>query len=154
MTLLNTLLLRSSCDWACCRRPVKSFLERHVTLYEAMVLPLFDYCSAVWGSCGKMNSDYLEKLNRLPASIIEGRRIDQVDVRFTLHWPLLQLRRKYIGILVFKCPNGIAPTYLQHEFHFGSDVHGYNTRQKHHLRPPAARTTKYQGSFRYYGAKV
>ena len=118
--------------------------EACITLCEAMVLPLFDYCSTVWGSCGKMNSDYQEKLNRLPASIIEGR-IDQVDARFTLHWPLLQPRRKYIGMLVFKCLNGIAPTYLPHEFHFGSDVHGYNTRQKDHLCPPSSEDYKVPG---------
>ena len=47
--------------------------EACVTLYDAMILPLFDYCSAVWDKCGKTNCDFLEKLQRRAASIIEGR---------------------------------------------------------------------------------
>ena len=35
--------------------------EACITLYDAMILPLFDYCSAVWDNCGKVNKDYLDK---------------------------------------------------------------------------------------------
>ena len=52
-------------------------------LYDAMILPLFDYCSAVWDKCGKTNCDFLEKLQRRAASIIEGRRVLQSDVNLT-----------------------------------------------------------------------
>ena len=33
-----------------------------ITLYNSMVLPIFDYCANVWDSCGTGNKDYLERL--------------------------------------------------------------------------------------------
>ena len=33
-------------------------------LYNTLVLPLFDYCSPVWDSCGVGSKAYLDKLNR------------------------------------------------------------------------------------------
>ena len=35
-----------------------------ITLYNTMVLPLFDYRAVVWDSCGEGSKPYLEKLNR------------------------------------------------------------------------------------------
>ena len=32
-----------------------------VTLYNTMVLPLFDYCAVVWDSCGQGSKSYLDK---------------------------------------------------------------------------------------------
>ena len=40
-----------------------------LTLYNAMVLPLFDYCTVVWDSCGLSRKSYLYKLNRRAACI-------------------------------------------------------------------------------------
>ena len=47
-------------------------------LYNTLVLPLFDYCSPVWDSCGIGSKPYLDKLNRRAARIIEGRSIIQL----------------------------------------------------------------------------
>ena len=55
---------------------------------------------------------------------------------------------------MFKCLNGLAPAYLLHDFHYSCDFHTYNTRNKDLLRLPLAKTTKYQSSFRYNGAKA
>ena len=46
-----------------------------MTLYNTMVLHLFDYCAAVWDSSGLGCKGYLDKLNRRAACIIEGRSI-------------------------------------------------------------------------------
>lgn len=69
--------------------------ESCITLHDAMILPLFDYCSAVWANCGKTNCDFLDRLQRRAVSIIEGRRVQQSDVFYTLSWPSLQSRREY-----------------------------------------------------------
>ena len=45
--------------------------ESCITLYNAMILPIFDYCAVIWDSCNKANRDYLDKLHRRAASIIE-----------------------------------------------------------------------------------
>ena len=61
-------------------------------------------------------------------------------------------------MLVFKCIHGLAPPYLLNEFSRSREYHSYtrsyNTRHRDLFRLPQARTSKYQGSFRYSGAKT
>ena len=124
-------------------------------LYNTLVLPLFDYCSPVWDSCGVGSKAYLDKLNRRAACIIEGRSIEAEELKPTLGLPSLQARRNYLKcVLVHKCLHGIAPSYLLSEFRHAHLFHGYNTRSRDLLRPPFAKTTKYQGSFRINGART
>ena len=40
------------------------------------------------------------------------------------------------------------------EFHHSRKFHDYNTRHRDVLRPPLAKTSKYQGSFRVSGTKI
>ena len=75
--------------------------------------------------------------------------------QLTIGWPSLQARRNYLKcVLVHKCLHGIAPSYLLSEFRHAHLFHGYNTRSRDLLRPPFAKTTKYQGSFRINGART
>ena len=71
-------------------------------LYNTIVLPLFDYCSPVWNSCGVGSKAYLDKLNRQAACIIEGRSIGADEFKSTLGWLSLQARSNYLKcVLVF-----------------------------------------------------
>ena len=129
--------------------------ESCITLYNAMVLPIFDYCATIWDSCGRTNRDYLEKLHRRAASIIEGNKVSQPQVAQVFSWPSLQSRRDYLKcMLVFKCLHNLAPPYLLKEFHHSREFHDYNTRHRDLLRPPFAKTSTYQGSFRVSGTKI
>ena len=97
---------------------------------------------------------YLSLFSRA-ACIIESRPIGAVELKSTLGWPSLQARRNYLKcVLVHKCLHGIAPSYLLSEFRHAHLFHGYNTRSRDLLRPPFAKTTKYQGSFRINGART
>ena len=126
-----------------------------ITLYDSMVLPLFDYCSAVWSGCGITNREYLNRLQRRAVRIIEGREVKQNDIRSTLNWPSLEARRNYQTCLqVFKCLNGLAPAYLLNKFSLSRDFHSHNTRNKDLIRLPRAKTSKFQTSFYYNGAKL
>ena len=91
------------------------------------------------------------ELQTRAASIIEGRKVEQCEIHDILDWPTLDSRRKY---QVFKCVNGLAPAYLLNEFNFSQDFHKYKTRNKDLIRVTRAKTTKYQSSFRYNGAKA
>ena len=42
-----------------------------------MTLPAFDYCAVAWDSCGKTDQEYLDKLQRRAAWIIEGYTFSQ-----------------------------------------------------------------------------
>ena len=41
-----------------------------IRMYEALILPYFDYCSEVWGCLGKCLSSRLQKLQNRTARII------------------------------------------------------------------------------------
>ena len=105
-------------------------------------------------SCGSGSKVYLDKLNRRAYCIIEGRTIGADDLRSTLSWLSLQARREYLKcVLVFKCLHSMAPSYLLSEFKHAHEIHSYNTRHHDPLRPPLAKTSKYQGNFRINGAR-
>ena len=43
------------------RRRARKVIPREcITLYNAMILPIFDYCAVIWDSCNKTNRDYLD----------------------------------------------------------------------------------------------
>ena len=108
-----------------------------------IVLPLFDYCSPVWDSCGAGSKAYLDTLNRRAACIIEGGSIGADELRATIGSPSLRARRNYLKcVLVHKCLHGIAPSYLLSEFRHAHFFHDYNTRSRDLLRAPFAKTIK------------
>ena len=124
-------------------------------LSNTIVLPLFDYCSPVWDSCGVGSKAYVDKLNRRAACIIKGWSIGVEELKSTLGWPSLQARRNCLKcVLVHKCLHGIAPLYLLAEFRHAHLFHGDNTGSRYLLRPAFAKNTKYQGSFRITGART
>ena len=131
---------------------VRKVLTRHtcLTLYNAMILPLFDYCAPVWDSRGVGSKDYLNKLNRRAACTIEGRSVGIDELHTVFSWPNLHARQDYLKcVLVYESLHGLSPAYLLTEFKHAHQFHTYNTRHRDLLRLPLAKTTKYQGSFRY-----
>ena len=125
------------------------------TLYNAMILLVIDYCAVIWDSFSKADRQYLEKLQGRAASIIASYTVSQSQISYTFGWPTLQSRRDYLKcMLVFKSLHGLASAYLLNEFSHARDFRSYNTRHRDFLRLPLARTTKYQGSFRFSGAKM
>ena len=129
--------------------------ESCLTLYNAMILVVFDYCAVVWDSCSKADREYLDKLHGRAASIIEGYAVSQSQISCTFGWPTLQSHQDYLKcMLVIKSLHGLAPADLLNEFSHMHDFHCYNTRHKDLFRLPLARTTKYQGSFRFSGARI
>ena len=126
-----------------------------LTLFNAMVLPLFDYCCVVWDSCGQGNKNFLDRLYRRAASIIEDRKVTQDELGTVFKWRSLQRRRDYHKCLqVYKCLNGLAPTYLLDNFEKFNQIHSHDTRKKDLLRLPLAKTTKFQTAFKFNAAKT
>ena len=60
-------------------RKVRKVIPREscLTLYNAVILSVFDCCAVVWDSCSKVDREYLDKLHRRAASIIEGYAVSQ-----------------------------------------------------------------------------
>ena len=86
--------------------------ESCLTLYNAMILPVFDYCAVVWESCSTDDREYLDKLHRRAASIIEGYEVSQSLISHTFGWPTLQSRRDYLKCMLVFNLHGLATAYL------------------------------------------
>ena len=57
-------------------------------IYNALVQPHFDYCSIVWGNCGKTLSERLKKLqNRAARILTSSSRVILPNIANMLHKP-------------------------------------------------------------------
>ena len=82
-------------------------LEAANRLYKAIVLPVLDYCDAVWHECGQGNSDKIERLQRRAARIAYFKAAsklstDQIMTKLGLE-PLYYRRRTHILRFVNEC---------------------------------------------------
>lgn len=105
-------------------------------LYKSMILPILDYCSAVFHGCGKGNDEELERLQRRGGRIVlKTAHLSTEQMVADLGWDLLKTRReKRIVKLVEKCLDGKAPSYFSDYFQQRNhDIHNYNTRNKDKL---------------------
>jgi len=57
---------------------VKKQLSDHIKqrLYNAFILPAFNYCTDVWHFCSKRNKDKLEKVNKQALRIVLNSNLD------------------------------------------------------------------------------
>ena len=100
---------------------VKPFVPQSTLLdiYNSLVQPHFDYCSLVWGNCGKKLSKKLQKLQNRAVRVITSSNYD-VDVDSLFHklsWKDLKSQSQIQNaLMVFKSLNGLVPEYLTSKF--------------------------------------
>ena len=85
-------------------------------LVHAFVTSGLDYCNSLLSGINKELLNRLESVLRSAARLVlRKRKFDPIsdDIRNTLHWlPVRQRIEFKLGILVFKCLHGDAPSYL------------------------------------------
>ena len=100
---------------------VKSFMPRSTLLnaYNSLVQSHFDFCSSVWGNCGKTLFNKLQKHQNRAARVITSSNYD-VDADSLFHklsWKDLKSQRQTQNVLmVFKSFYGLVPEYLTSKF--------------------------------------
>ena len=72
-------------------------------IYKSLILPIIDYCDNVWGCCGKVNSDKLEKLQRREARIMMQTHRSDDALKYLRHEPLESKRDQHLLRLVKRC---------------------------------------------------
>ena len=80
-----------------------------ISMYNALVVPYFDYCSPVWGCIGKCHSERPQKLQHRAARIITNS--DYMTPSSTLlndlGWDTLEKRRsKQLAVIMYKVVKG------------------------------------------------
>ena len=111
---------------------VRPFIPTDVAIqiYNALILPHFDYCSPVWDGLSGCLSDKLQKLQNRAARVITQSPFDTSSnlLLTMLKWEKLSLRRKkQKALIMYKTLNELAPDYLQCLF-TQRHVNDYNLR--------------------------
>ena len=126
-------------------------------LYNAIVLPHFDYGDIVYDTTSNTNKIRLQLLQSRAARLISGSgpRTNRNTMFKSLGWLSLQNRRDYHKcIMVYKCRNGLAPQYLADLFRSNDVNHSYPTRNSSQLRATKTRTEYYHNSFTVSGQNL
>lgn len=116
-------------------------------LYKVLILPTFDYCSAVWDPAAVSLTNRLASVQRLAARLTTKRwHTPPDDLTNLLNWTSLKTRRKRQKVMVcariVKGLSIIPSSYLA--------PHPRPNVRHHHSYPlltPFARTSAYQSSF-------
>ena len=119
------------------------------TMYNAFILPHFDYCSQIWSDKYQMHNDKLIKLQKYAARLIlsQGFDIPSRELFKKLGWLPLHDRFYYLkAVFMYKCIHDLAPTYLASNVIKASDVHQYGTRGANNLIIPKYKTECYKQS--------
>ena len=138
---------------------VKPFAPQSTLLnvYNSLVQPHFDYCSLVWGNCGKTLSNKLQKLQNRAARVITSSNFDKdVDSLFhKLSWKDLKSKREIRNaLMVFKSLNGLVPEYLTSRFIKRNESNYSLTDSVNKPVIPFPRTNYMKNSFSYSGATL
>ena len=126
-------------------------------MYNAIVLPHFDYADIVLDSASTASKFKLQSLQTRAARLITGSgpRTSRNPMYKSLSWLSLQHRRDFHKcVMVYKCRNSLAPSYLEKLFTSNDTKHTYNTRHSSQLRSTKTRTTYYHKSFTVSGHKL
>lgn len=128
-------------------------------LYNALVLPLFDYGDIVYSNCGATQMQRLQRLQNKGARLILGcpPRTHSSDMRYELKWLTVQQRATlHLSCMVHKCMYDSVPTYLQNIFNHVHSVHNYSTRasSNNNLILPKPNTNQLKRTFIYRGTNT
>ena len=130
-------------------------LQASVTLYNTLILPLFDYGDIIWGD--KNNGTIISELQILQnkaAKVLLGHppRSSSTEALRGLDLKSLSSRRFFHRCTaIHKCL--IGETDFNFEFIKNQAVHSYNTRRSNDLRLPLPRTNWGKQTFIYQAAK-
>lgn len=129
-------------------------------LYNALVLPKFDYCDVVWSNCNQTMSQKLQRLQNRAGRIITGtklREFSSAKIRKRLKWTELSARRDFhLSLFTFKCLNDLAPPQLKETFIPVKSIHDHRTRStsNNHLYIPKPRIMAGKKTFTFRAIKL
>ncbi len=126
-------------------------------MYNAIVLPHFDYADIILDSASAASKFKLQSLQTRAARLItgSGTRTSRNPMYKSLSWLSLKHRGDFHKcVMVYKCRNSLALSYLEKLFTSNDTKHTYNTRHSSQLRSTKTRTSYYHRSFTVSGHKL
>ena len=132
-------------------------IESANRLFKSMILPILDYCGAVFHGCSKGNEEGLECLQKRGGRIVlNTAHLSTNQMVTSLGWDTLTRRREnHIVKLVEKCLKGTAPSYFSNYFQLKRhDIHDYDIRNKNKLVIDRVKLESTKRAFFYKGADI
>ena len=116
-------------------RRVKVFipLKARLTIYNSLILPLFDNADIIWGD--KNNTTLMDQLqilqNKAAKTILDAPYLSSsTEALSNLHWhPLTHRRYLHRMLTIFKLKNNL----IDYDFDLPKANHLHNTRQRDHI---------------------
>ena len=127
-----------------------------ITLYNSFIFPHLIYCIEVWGNAPDI---YLTSLLNLQKKVVRIMRSahylsESAPIfRYLNLLPLKYIYKQRISLFMFKFIKNMLPNVMNEIFIRNSDLNRRNTRQDSKLHIPLCRTTLFQNTMRYQGAK-
>ena len=138
----------------------KKFLPKETLskMYRGIVEPHFRYCCSVWGCCGKIQIETLQKLQNRAARIVTNSSYDvsAASLIKRLKWPTISdIIQNETATIMYKSTNGLAPEYLSKLFIKNSAHNTLRLRNTEtDLRVPLFKTSNGQKSISFRGPKL
>ena len=127
-------------------------------LYNALILPQFDYRINIWATCNHSSLELTTRIQRRAAQILTSNyNSSTLTLLMKLHWlTIIQRRDYFIALLVFKGLNKLAPPYIQELLILNSSIHNQQTRLSTQigLHIPIPKISFFKLSFAYSAPKV
>ena len=124
-------------------------------VYNALILPIFDYGDIIYGTASFKYTALLQKLQNRACRIILGvspySHTPVRELHARLGWKSLESRRCcHLNTMVFKALNDLAPPYLKGCFQFCQ--RNYSLRSNGNLSLPKPRSDYCKRKFSYRGS--
>ena len=127
-------------------------------LYNALVLPLFDYGNVIYSTTDQTYLKRLQTLQNKGARLILNChfRTHVKDMLKSLNWMNVKDRAGFHRLcLMYKTKNGLTPEYLSDKLTTISDIHSHNTRssKRNDMATVKPKNNQQMRTFQYIGAK-
>ena len=127
-----------------------------ITLYNSFIFPHFIYCVEIWGKAPEIYLSSLIMLQKKVVRIIQSAKYlsESKPIFKCLNLlPLNYIYKQRVNLFMFKFVKNMLPDVMNELFLRNSDLDRRNTRQDSKLHIPLCRTTLFQNTLRYLGAK-
>lgn len=131
--------------------------ETRILIYNAIVLPHFNYCSTLYIMCTKEQIKKLQKLQSRAMRIIIRceYRTPRKNMLEVLNWlSVTQLIVYNVLLFMYKIKNNLVPQYIITKINRNIDITNRNTRQQNEFRIPLHRFENTKNNVIYKGIKM